>query len=154
MCERLLESPCRIFVTGCVLRELRRLRAEERRDGKASGTITNEYGRLVSECAKEHCLKCVYASDETPKMAGGSGKDIGDDDAEGDATQENADGDADEDHLAQADEREEPVPEEDESAEGEEDEDEENDEENDVKMIKAATKRNTTVNITNAGRLL
>ena len=36
----------------------------------------------------------------------------------------------------------------------EEDEDEENDEENDVKMIKAATKRNTTVNITNAGRLL
>ena len=38
--------------------------------------------------------------------------------------------------------------------EEEEDEDEENDEEYDVKMIKAATKRNTTVNITNAGRLL
>ena len=40
--------------------------------------------------------------------------------------------------------------------EEEEDEEEENDEENDVKMIKAATKRNTTVNVivTNAGRLL
>ena len=39
--------------------------------------------------------------------------------------------------------------------EEEEDEDEENDEENDVKMIKAASKRNTTVNVvvTNAGRL-
>ena len=38
--------------------------------------------------------------------------------------------------------------------EDEDEEEEDEEEENDVKMIKAATKRNTTVNITNAGRLL
>ena len=40
--------------------------------------------------------------------------------------------------------------------EDEDEEEEDDEEENDVKMIKAATKRNTTVNVivTNAGRLL
>ena len=88
----MLESPCRLFVTGCVLRELRRLRAEERRENAANGTSTNEFGRLVHECAKEHCLKCAYATssddprraDEAERGAGaGADADADADDGEG-----------------------------------------------------------------------
>ena len=67
VCARVLEAGVRIFVTSCVMRELRRLQAEQRRCGDGNGVVGDhavDYAQLVSACSREHCLKCEYVTEE------------------------------------------------------------------------------------------
>ena len=56
VCMRVLEDGVRIFMTSCVMRELRRLRAEQQRCGDGNGVVGDhavDYAQLVSACSRE-----------------------------------------------------------------------------------------------------